>query len=81
MAFIASLERIGGRRSPGEIRSRRTARLDSVVIEIRGMEEERLGPERYSRASRPHILNLEWIEDMSSRPNGELLATSLATSA
>jgi hypothetical protein len=81
MAFIASLERIGGRRSPGEIRSRRTARLDSVVIEIRGMEEERLGPERYSRASRPHILNLEWIEDMSSPPNGKLLATSLATSA
>ena len=36
--------------------------------------EERLDPGQYFRASRQHILNLEWVEDMSSRPNGKLLA-------
>jgi two-component system LytT family response regulator len=53
----------------------------SMIDRLRSYLEERLDPERYSRASRPHILNLEWIEDMSSPPNGKLLATSLATSA
>jgi hypothetical protein len=53
----------------------------SMIDRLRSYLEERLDPERYSRASRPHILNLEWVEDMSSRPNGKLLATSLATSA
>jgi two-component system LytT family response regulator len=36
--------------------------------------EERLEPERFFRASRQHILNLEWVEDMNRRPNGKLLA-------
>ena len=36
--------------------------------------EERLTPERFFRASRQHILNLEWVDDMSHRPNGKLLA-------
>jgi two-component system LytT family response regulator len=36
--------------------------------------EERLDPDQFFRASRQHILNLEWVEDMSSRPNGKLLA-------
>ena len=36
--------------------------------------EERLEPARFFRASRQHILNLEWVEDMNRRPNGKLLA-------
>jgi two-component system LytT family response regulator len=36
--------------------------------------EEQLEPERFFRASRQHILNLEWVEDMNRRPNGKLLA-------
>jgi two-component system LytT family response regulator len=36
--------------------------------------EERLEPARFFRASRQHILNLEWVEDINRRPNGTLLA-------
>jgi two-component system LytT family response regulator len=36
--------------------------------------EDRLEPERFFRASRQHILNLGWVEDMSSRPDGKLMA-------
>jgi two-component system LytT family response regulator len=36
--------------------------------------EEQLEPNRFFRASRQHILNLEWVEDMNRRPNGKLLA-------
>ena len=36
--------------------------------------EERLDPERYFRASRQHILDLSWVEDINSRPNGKLMA-------
>jgi two-component system LytT family response regulator len=36
--------------------------------------EDRLEPDRFFRASRQHILNLEWVEDMNRRPNGKLLA-------
>lgn len=35
--------------------------------------EERLDPDRFFRASRQHILNLDWIEDVNNRPNGKLL--------
>lgn len=34
--------------------------------------EERLDPDQFFRASRQHILNLEWVEDMDSRRNGKL---------
>jgi two-component system LytT family response regulator len=36
--------------------------------------EDRLEPDRFFRASRQHILNLEWVDDMNRRPNGKLLA-------
>ncbi len=36
--------------------------------------EARLDPDRFFRASRQHILNLDWVKDMNSRPNGNLVA-------
>ncbi len=36
--------------------------------------EERLDPDQYFRASRQHILNFKWVEDMSSRSSGKLVA-------
>jgi len=36
--------------------------------------EERLDPGQFFRASRQHILNLEWVEDVDSRRNGKLVA-------
>ncbi|WP_263788093.1 LytR/AlgR family response regulator transcription factor [Salinibacter grassmerensis] len=36
--------------------------------------EERLDPDQYFRASRQHILNLDWVQAMNSRPNGKLVA-------
>jgi two-component system LytT family response regulator len=36
--------------------------------------EKRLDPNRFFRASRQHILNLSWVEDVNSRPDGKLIA-------
>jgi two-component system LytT family response regulator len=36
--------------------------------------EERLDPDQFFRASRQHILNLEWVEDVDSRRSGKLVA-------
>jgi two-component system LytT family response regulator len=36
--------------------------------------EDRLEPDRFFRASRQHILNLEWVDDVSRRPDGKLRA-------
>jgi two-component system LytT family response regulator len=36
--------------------------------------EERLDPGQFFRASRQHILNLEWVEDINNRRSGKLVA-------
>lgn len=36
--------------------------------------EERLDPGQFFRASRQHILNLEWVEDVNNRRSGKLVA-------
>jgi len=36
--------------------------------------EARLDLDRFFRASRQRILNLDWVENMNSRPNGKLVA-------
>lgn len=36
--------------------------------------EEKLDPQRFFRASRSHVINLQWVEAMETAVSGNLLA-------